>query len=190
MLILGHAGLALGAATVLAGALDAGRSVPGARPSWFASLSNYIDVRLLVLGSLLPDIIDKPLGQYIFPGTFGSGRIFAHSLLFLVVIAVVGIVLYKRRRSAWMLTLAAGVFTHILFDSAWRSPVNLLWPLLGFEFPRIDLAMWLPNIFEGLVSDPRIYVPEILGLAVLLWFGVLLVRRRRVAAFLRYGKTG
>jgi hypothetical protein len=36
------------------------------------------DIRLLILGSLLPDLIDKPLGHIILPEN--NGRIFAHTL--------------------------------------------------------------------------------------------------------------
>ena len=72
MLIFGHAGITLGAATLLTGALSSSRfsqKVPAANPSpgdkvsWFTYLGSYIDIRLLLIGSLLPDIVDKPIGK-------------------------------------------------------------------------------------------------------------------------------
>ena len=82
MLVLGHAGITLGAATLVAGALKSSHSSQVGGISWFILLGRYIDIRLLLVGSLLPDIIDKPIGQYFLVETFSNGRIFSHTLLF------------------------------------------------------------------------------------------------------------
>ncbi|RNI15777.1 hypothetical protein EFE42_00600 [Methanohalophilus sp. RSK] len=42
----------------------------------------------VIIGSMLPDIIDKVIGRVLFADTFASGRIFAHSLLFVVVLGL------------------------------------------------------------------------------------------------------
>ncbi|MBA7692845.1 hypothetical protein ES703_101414 [subsurface metagenome] len=81
MLIFGHVGITLGAAVFLNGALTKSYSLcAGGRASGLASLGNRIDIRLLLLGSLLPDIIDKPIGQFFFRDTFSNGRIFCHPI--------------------------------------------------------------------------------------------------------------
>jgi hypothetical protein len=72
----------------------------------------------------------------------------------------------------------------------WRDPRTLFWPLLGFTFDRIELAQWVPNIFHALFTNPSVYLPELAGLAVLLWFGVVLIKRGKVGAFLRRGEVG
>lgn len=46
----------------------------------------WIDLAFLALGSMLPDIIDKPLGLLAF-GTPAAGRTISHTLLFLMVLA-------------------------------------------------------------------------------------------------------
>jgi len=189
MLLLGHAGITLGAATLLAGALKSSHSTQIRKVSWFASLSSYIDIRLLLIGSLLPDIIDKPVGQLFFRETFSQGRIFSHTLLFLVVITAVGFYLYKRHRRVWLLTLSAGTFMHLVLDEIWLVPGTLFWPLLGFTFGRIELTGWASNIFQALLSDPAVYIPEAIGLVILLWFGLVLVRQKKVGAFIKYGKA-
>ncbi|MFC2026568.1 hypothetical protein ACFLUX_01165 [Chloroflexota bacterium] len=89
MLILGHAGITLGAAVLLSGAATVFRSPipkqektavaspddPLNQPeSWLTSLVRYVDIRLLLLGFLLPDIIGKPLGHIFFRETLSSGR--------------------------------------------------------------------------------------------------------------------
>jgi len=189
MLLLAHAGITLGAATVLAGVVKSRHSTEIRKVSWLTSLSGYIDIRLLLVGSLLPDIIDKPVGLFFFQETFSNGRIFSHTLLFLIIIAAVGFYLYKRRRQVWLLTLAFGTFTHLVLDEMWRAPGTLFWPFLGFTFDRVELMYWLPNVFQDLMSNPVVYVPEAAGIAILLWFGLALAGRKRVGVFLKYGKV-
>ncbi len=189
MLILGHAGITLGAATLIAGAVNNRHALKITKISWLASLSHYIDIRLLLVGSLLPDIIDKPVGQYFFRETFNNGRIFSHTLLFLVVIAAVGFYLYKRHHQVWMLTLAAGTLMHLVLDKMWNAPATLFWPFMGITFEKIELAGWVSNIFEALLSDPAVYIPEAVGLAILLWFGLILAGRRKIGVFMKYGKV-
>ena len=188
MLILGHAGITLGAATLLAGAINSRRSPQSTKVSWFTSLSSYIDIRVLLIGSMLPDIIDKPVGCYFFRETFSNGRIFGHTLLFLVVIAAAGYILYGLRRRVWLLTLAAGTFVHLILDEMWQSPLTLFWPFLGFTFEREEFTDWLLDMLQSLLYFPAVYLPELVGLAVLLWFGLILIARRQVGGFLRYGK--
>ena len=61
MLLFGHAGITLGAATLIAGVTAKKRNSGKENPSWFTSLSRFVDIRFLLIGSLLPDIIDKPV---------------------------------------------------------------------------------------------------------------------------------
>jgi inner membrane protein len=189
MLLLGHTGITLGAATLLAGAVKSHHSTQIRQVSWFTSLASYLDIRLLLIGSLLPDIIDKPVGQFFFRETFSNGRIFSHTLLFLIVITAIGFYLYKSRQKVWLLTLASGTFLHLILDQMWRAPTTLFWPVLGFTFPRGELTYWMSNIFQALVSNPEVYVPEAAGMAVLLWFGLALLIRRKVGVFLKYGRV-
>ncbi|OGO00792.1 MAG: hypothetical protein A2Y90_03805, partial [Chloroflexi bacterium RBG_13_52_12] len=159
MLILGHAGITLGAATLIAGGVNSRHE----KVSWLVSLSKYLDIRLLLVGSLLPDIIDKPVGQYLFKETFGTGRIFSHTLLFLVLLSAVGFYLYKGHRQTWMLALAAGTLAHLLLDEMWQAPATLFWPFMGFSFKEIDLAVWASNIIHDMFSSQAVYIPEIIG---------------------------
>ena len=185
MLLFAHPGITLGAATLLADIVDRRDK----KPSWFSSLSRYLDIRWLLVGSLLPDIIDKPVGIYLFKDTFDNGRIFSHTLLFLIVISAIGFYLFKKHHQVWMLALAAGTFSHLILDAIWETPATLFWPLLGINFPRIDVEDWLHIIFKKLFSDPSVYVPEAVGLAVLLVFCLSIIRRKKVGAFIKHGKV-
>ncbi len=153
------------------------------------SLGNHIDTRLLLIGSLLPDIIDKPLGQFFFRDIFSNGRIFSHTLLFLLLIALIGIYLYRSLGKTWFLTLGFGTFTHLICDQMWLTPRTLLWPLYGFAFEKLDLTAWTQNIFYALYTDPAVYVPELLGIMILVWFGLVLVRTRKLRCFVKSGRV-
>lgn len=189
MLVLGHTGITLGAAALVAGAVNGRADVQTAKNSWFSSLSRFLDIRILIVGALLPDIIDKPVGQYIFRDTFSNGRIFSHTLLFFFILAAVGIVIYKSHLHTWMLALAAGTFMHLVLDEMWGMPATLFWPLMGVDFEKLEISNYISNIFQVLFTNPKIYVPEIVGLAILLWFGITVIVRKKVGAFVRYGKT-
>jgi len=125
-----------------------------------------VDTTFLAIGSILPDLIDKPLGLIIF-GTMNHGRIFAHTLLFLLVLAMLAVYLQNKR----LASLSAGVLTHLALDAMWNSPTILLWPLLG-PFPPADPLNTLGYLHMLLQSlrDPGILLPECLGIAYLLYF--------------------
>jgi len=199
MLVLGHAGITLGIATALNGALS--KKYPVSIPSNSAStklpfmmslfyfMAKRIDIRILLVGSLLPDIIDKPVGQILLRDTLSSGRIFGHTLLFLIIISVAGILLYQRRRKNWLLVLSFGTFTHLIFDQMWLDLHTLFWPLLGWNFAKgpPDLVIWIQGIFAGLISEPSVYIPEIIGAVVLSIFIKEVICLRSVGSFLKRG---
>ena len=148
---------------------------------------NY-DIRLLVLGSLLPDIIDKPLGGYILRNLFDNGRIFGHTLLFFLLILTAGLILYWRAKKTWLFPVAFGVFIHFLLDSMWQSPGTLFWPLLGSAFPRGNMENWLGDMWHYLTVRPTVSVPELLGLSVCIFIFIWLWKTRRIASLIMTGR--
>jgi hypothetical protein len=146
MLLFGHTGIALAA----------GR------------LSKNMDLLFLAIGAMLPDLIDKPLGWMVY-GTPNMGRIFAHTLLFLLILAAIA--LYSR--DIRIISLAAGVSIHLFLDFMWLSPVILLWPMLGGfpQAPYVDALSYMEMLLLAL-RRPWVLVPECLGLAYLIYFAV------------------
>jgi hypothetical protein len=69
----------------------------------------------------------------------------------------------------------------------WLTPQTLLWPAYGWTFPKVDLTDWLPGMLDALVTNSAVFLPELIGGAVLIWFVVILVRRRSVSAFIKRG---
>lgn len=212
MLIFGHTVITLAAAVLLNGALARRYTLPtrrdelGGNPppspeklsrqgrsssavSWLTSLAYRVDIRLLLIGSLLPDIVDKPVGLFLFRDTFSSGRIFCHTLLFLIVITLAGLYLYRSRKKTWLLVLSFGTFMHLILDQMWLTPRTLLWPLYGFSFERIDPTHWTWDMFHALLTNPMVWISELVGAAIVIWFVWLLVRRRTFRTFLRNGQV-
>ena len=161
---------------------------PSSKTSFFRSLANRMDIRFLLVGSLLPDIIDKPIGVYFFRETFSNGRIFSHTLLFLISITIIGFLIKKYSGKTWGLSLSFGTFFHLILDEMWLTPQTLLWPLYGFGFDRYEIANWLVNILHGLLENPKLYVSEIIGFVVLVLFIWELLQRRAIIRFLGKGR--
>lgn len=178
MLVFGHTGITLGVTLAL-----------GSHPSRMSTFIKRFDLRLLLVGSILPDIIDKPLGHFFFRETLNNGRLISHTLIFLLILSLAGYLLY-RRGHLWLLTLAVGTFGHLVFDQMWQSPKTLFWPLFGFNFEKLTIDNLLAHWFSGLISSPAVYIPEIIGFLVLAWFGIRLLRRKSLLPFLKSGKTG
>ena len=86
---------------------------------------------LAVLGAVLPDLIDKPLGHILLAGTLGYGRIYFHGLTVLFLVVIAGLILYHYRRRIELFAVAAGMSSHQFLDGMWWHPVEWFWPFLG-----------------------------------------------------------
>src|SRR5437588_225821 len=104
----------------------------------------------ILAGTLLPDLIDKPLyyGLSAWTGRHGaelgliSGtRTFGHTGIIFLILFLIG----RWRRSSALVALAAGVATHLFLDNLgdlWAHGIHgadfllaLLWPVRGNRFP-------------------------------------------------------
>jgi membrane-bound metal-dependent hydrolase YbcI (DUF457 family) len=200
MLFLAHTGITLGAAAIVAG-LSTSR--PARRSSQSISsrlgypfritsqgltaLGRLVDTRLLLIAALLPDIIDKPLGLLLLKETLNSGRIFGHTLLFVTFTAALGLYLYRRRNRTWLLVLSFGTLMHLILDQMWLAPETLFWPFSGSGFEGSGTTDWLSGIFHTLVTNPGVYIAEVVGAVIIAWF--LLLQRGNIYALIRYGRA-
>jgi len=71
----------------------------------------------------------------------------------------------------------------------WLDPHTLFWPLLGWSFAKgpPDLVIWIQDIFAGLISEPSVYIPEIIGAVVLSIFIKEVICLRSVGSFIKRG---
>ncbi|MBI4288683.1 MAG: metal-dependent hydrolase [Chloroflexi bacterium] len=197
----GHAGITIGMAMIADALTSRQRAnvTPAAtdnhgdrrsRAGWrgFLPIREWMDYRLLLVASLLPDIIDKPLGQALLRDTFSYGRIHAHTFLFALITGIPGLWLFRTRRRSWLLILAFGSLMHDLEDQMWRWPSVMWWPLKGWAFPREDLNGWFGNMLQALISDPEAFVPELIGIGFLVFAAVRVFHTRRFLYALKTGR--
>ena len=180
MFLFGHVGLAWGGVLVVE---EASRRLPG------LGRRTRIDFRFVILGSMLPDIIDKPLGIYILGGGLSNGQIFAHSLLSVLLLLLAALVARAGLRPALAFT-ALGAGVHLLQDRMWEEPNTLLWPLLGWRFERVDVRGWSGQMLEQLFSDPYTYVSETAGAALVVILLAFLIGRGGLRDFILDGRMG
>ena len=193
MFLLAHAGITLGAAYPVERVVNyrsvsrSDASVLPPAPVGLGPLS--IDYRFIVLGALLPDIIDKPLGLILLPG-LGNGRTILHTLLFLLCTLLAAFVIYRRQRVLWGFYITFGVLMHFLMDAIWNDPVTFCWPFLGpfAAYPGTTFFLALQRWLQTLTSEPGVYLPEIAGFIILLWFALKLIVRKRVTLFVLQGR--
>ena len=143
MFLFGHLGIGLGLAWLLA---------------WRSPAR--IDYRLVLLGAILPDLIDKPLGYVLGLET----RLWGHTFLFLFAVLAGSFVPGGRA----LRFVGFGVATHLLLAEIWALP-NVVWyPAYGWAFPAAPFTpeFWL----ETLLHDPVVQAGEVLGFVVLAAF--------------------
>jgi inner membrane protein len=204
MNIPGHAGLTLGMVYGLGYLADAmaarGRGLAGSQGSRLSALwaraqalpvsvrQMGMDLRLVIFGALLPDIIDKPLGFWLLPDAVNHAtRSVGHTLLFSALLLAAALARLGLTRRAGLLTIALASIGHLLLDQMWQLPVTLLWPFLGWQFPRgtTTLEEWILFHYRGALRSPD----ELTGALILAWFLAQLYRQRAIMRFLRTGKT-
>jgi hypothetical protein len=141
---------------------------------WFVFRDDRFDYRVLVLGALLPDVVD---------GAWGGARMLHSVTASSVALAVVMLVTTRgtdaRRR--W-LALPIGMFLHLVFDGAFADAVTFWWPVSGLSLPDAPL----PSIERGLVNVPL----EIVGLLLVGWLARShgIVGRAAMRGFARSGR--
>ena len=108
-----------------------------------------VDYRLIAVGSMLPLLIDLPVGHR----AFGHTLLFAVGMLLVVMVATIGRPRLLRRR---LLCLPIGVFCGLVLSGAFANGDLFLWPLGGTGFGDEALlpAAWIVLLEEivGLVA--------------------------------------
>lgn len=202
MLFFGHAGITIGIVKACQTLSTAGRSrrsgpslkteFGGVERSGLLLLDavgdkmNSIDYRSVLLGSLLPDLVDKPMWIFTNANFQWAGRGYAHTFLFNFLLLIAGLILATRRNKTSLLTTCMCSFIHLVFDRIWLSPIILWWPLLG-PIPRGPTEGWFPSLWHELISNPYVFVSEIVGFVIVLYVTLRLLARERAVHFLKTG---
>ena len=120
---------------------------------WLVFRDPAFDYRMVVVGALLPDLIDAPLG----------GARVAHTLLGAVAVLAVVMLATRGRRHVRrsLLAVPIGMFAHLVADGMWTRTETFWWPFFGRE-----LTGRLPGIDHGLSV---LLLEELVGLAIVAW---------------------
>ncbi|AGL01038.1 metal-dependent hydrolase [Desulfoscipio gibsoniae] len=178
MLLLAHVGITLGMAKGIQKVME-DQGIKG--------ITEWIDLRLVIIGSILPDIIDKPLGGIIFKETIGNGRIYSHTLLFLLFLLVVAAYVWSKYSKPGMLVVAGGCIVHHILDGIWLYPGTFLWPAYGWAFPKGNPENWL-QLWLNLLTEPRYFLQEVIGGIIIICFVKNIVSRRQFVKFIVNGR--
>jgi hypothetical protein len=141
-------------------------------------VAERIDYRLVAVGSLLPDLVDRTQ-RAVFRVRRSSPdkRLVGHTLLFNLALLITGIYVWRRHGERRLLPVSAAAITHLLVDPVIRSPGTLLWPLLGLKFP----------VARGL--SPRLTAVTQIAAATAAAMTILeLQRRNRLGDFIKSGR--
>lgn len=119
---------------------------------WIVFRDPNFKFRLVVLGALLPDLIDGVSGARVAHSVVG-----VVAAMTLVMAATFG---RKPVRKAW-LAVVIGLFLHLVFDFAFANTQMFWWPIGGFDF--VDDA--LPVVSRGWWNAPL----EVVGAVLAVW---------------------
>ena len=122
MFLFGHLGITLGIAVLLFRVLK----IEPNRQLYLAVL----------VGAILPDLIDKPIGEIVLANSVSNGRLFAHTLLFVFILLFIGRYLYNQKGEIRGFILGGAAFMHLCEDQMWLMPETLFYPAFGFAFPQ------------------------------------------------------
>jgi len=94
---------------------------------WLVFRDPAIDYRMVVLGALLPDLVDAP---------FGGARVL-HTVVASVVLLGVVMIATRGRRilRRRLIFLPVGTFLHLVLDGMWARTHTFWWPAFGWSLP-------------------------------------------------------
>lgn len=146
---------------------------------WLVFKDPAIDHRVVLLGAVLPDVVDVWTG----------GPWVLHTVVFGVAVLLGVVVVTRGRRAArrrWV-ALPIGLFLHLVFDGVWNDSDLFWWPAFG-AVEGVGVGR-LPAFERGIAVD---VVLELAGAAILVWAWrrFRLGEPARRAVFLRTGRLG
>lgn len=120
---------------------------------WLVFRDPAFDYRMVVVGALLPDLLDAP---------FGGARL-AHTLLAAVAVLTMVMLASRghRRLRRSLLAVPIGMFAHLVADGMWARTEGFWWPFLGRK-----LEGRLPGLDHGMAV---LLIEELVGLLVVAW---------------------
>ncbi len=115
----------------------------------------------LLFGSMLPDMIDKPIGSLL----FNRGRFIAHSIVFNIAWFLVAWFALPEHRER-VVAVFSGALIHLVGDINEDSYEAFLWPFMGWQIPEGTQFAFL-----GGHKHTWVMVAELIGLTIIIVVG-------------------
>jgi hypothetical protein len=118
--------------------------------TYFIFQSRGIDYRAVALGSLLPTIIDTPIGD----ASFGHSFLFPVALLVVIMLATIGRSRLLRRQ---LLCIVIGLFFALVLEGTFMFESQWFWPAGGSNDDSImtlypSIGWWIIRDVLGLIA--------------------------------------
>ncbi|ETA66817.1 putative membrane-bound metal-dependent hydrolase (DUF457) [Methanolobus tindarius DSM 2278] len=149
-----------------------------------------LNIPLIVFGAMLPDILDKPLGEVLLADSLANGRIYGHTLLFFFLVLATAYYFYKKKDNSNLLIIPFASFMHLMEDRMWTTPQTLFWPLFGWHFPdgyqSAGILDYFLSIFKNAYTPAMsfVFLSELLGLLIL----VAVIANQTIRSYIIYKK--
>ena len=129
-----------------------------------------IDYRMILVGAVLPDVVDGLLGLFFFDGP--AGRWIAHSIFAAIAVTVLIILVFRGDRRQSLFGIGVGWLLHLVADGMWAAPETFLWPAFGTEFSKSPTEPYTWDLFLDPIAHLSTWGGELIGFAILAWFWV------------------
>ena len=129
-----------------------------------------IDYRFVLLGAVLPDLVDGLLGLFLFDGP--AGRWIAHSLLAVIVVTIAVVATTRGEQRLALFGVGVGWLLHLVGDGMWNAPKTFLWPAFGTAFATHPAEPYSIDLFVHPLDHLWTWGGELVGLLILGWFWI------------------
>lgn len=147
-----------------------------------------IDFRFILLGAILPDIVDAVLiGTSVVESDSGRGP--AHSITAVILVALVIMLGLRGELRQAVFGISVGWLLHLVGDAVWSAPRTFLWPAFGSGFESVPKEPYSWDLFTDPFDNVAVWAGEIAGVLALAWFWVAfrLGEENRLRLFLSDG---
>lgn len=127
-----------------------------------------VDYRVVLLGAILPDLIDKPVGRIFFEEELQSSRLVGHTLLFSFGLLLVVMLAMRGAAARRWFILPIACLIHLGLDSMWNYPITLFWPVFG-GFPPEPMEGYWWAVLTRPLKYPLEGLKEVAGLIALVY---------------------
>ncbi|HEY7875529.1 MAG TPA: metal-dependent hydrolase, partial [Actinomycetota bacterium] len=129
-----------------------------------------VDYRYVIIGAIVPDVVDAVVNVAWLHEP--AGRSIAHSLVAVIVVAVVILVFLRGERRLSVFGLAVGWLLHLVGDGMWQAPRTFYWPAFGSRFAVRPPEPYTWELFTRPFDHALTWAGELTGIGVLLWFWI------------------